>query len=265
MSDRNKLYIKIVSVILVSLLLILFNGITQITNRSVENVYSKITTSKIPDTNIVIINISQTDLESIGPWPIKRSYYALLIKELTKLDVRKIGLEVFLSSRLVTQSIYDRLLRNEIAKSGKVVLGSLAGKIIESNNKFYTDSLSYPTPKLLNEDFFTGHLNYIRNNDIEIPAIVDNRGELEKSFSYQLFGKNVDVNPIPVNFFSSWNKFKHFSLLEFFNLVQDNDSQLKTFKDKIVLIGISDPQIASTIQTAFDEQLPGVALHAFAS
>ncbi|MEJ2494117.1 MAG: sigma 54-interacting transcriptional regulator, partial [Ignavibacteriaceae bacterium] len=42
------------------------------------------------------------------------------------------------------------------------------------------------------------------------------------------------------------------------------DLQLKLFKDKITLIGIIDPQIASTIETAFDDQLPGVALHAFA-
>ena len=264
MSGKNKLYIKILIVILISLLLILLKGITQSTNRTVENVYSNIAAEKTPDTNIVIINISQSDLERIGPWPIKRSYYALLIKELTKLGVKKIGLEVFLSSHLVTQSIYDRLLRNEIAKSGKVVLGSLAGKIIESKDKFYTDSLSFPTPKLLNENFSTGHLNYIHNNDIEIPVIVNTRGVLEKSFSYQLFGDSVDISSVPVNFFSSWQKFKHFSLVEFFNLVQNNDRQVKSFKDKIVLVGIGDLQIASIIQTAFDDQLPGVALHAFA-
>jgi len=264
LSDRNKLYIKIFLVVLVSFLLFLLKGITRTTDKTVANFYSRIGFEKAPDTNLVIINISHSDLESIGPWPIKRSYYALLIKELTKLEVKKIGLEVFLSSRLVTQSIYDRLLRNEIVKSGKVVLGSLAGKIIESNNKFYTDSLSFPTPKLLNENFLTGHLNYIRNDDIKIPTVVDNRGKFEESFSYRLFGNSIDKNSIEVNFFSSWKNFRHYNMIEFFNLVQNRDPQLKIFKDKIVLIGISDPQIASTIQTAFDDQLPGVALHAFA-
>ena len=260
---RLQVYTKIIILFISLFLLILLPSISGVLNKSTENIFYKLG-EKIPDTNIVIINISQSDLESIGPWPIKRSHYALLIKELTKLDVKKIGLEVFLSPRLVTQSIYDRLLRNEIKKSGKVVLGSLAGKIIKSKNKFYTDSLSYPTSKLLNEDFLTGHLNYIRDDDIEIPVIVDNRDELEKSFSYQLFGDSIDINSVPVNFFSSWKKFKHCNLIEFFNLIQNNDPQLKTFKDKIVLIGISAPQIASTIQTAFDDQLPGVALHAFA-
>ncbi|MCG6960568.1 CHASE2 domain-containing protein [bacterium BMS3Abin03] len=32
----------------------------------------------------------------------------------------------------------------------------------------------------------------------------------------------------------------------------------------MVLIGISDPQIANTIETTFNNHLPGVALHAFA-
>lgn len=155
-------------------------------------------------------------------------------------------------------------MRNEIAKSGKVVLGSLAGKIIKSNNKFYSDSLSFPTSKLLNENFLTGHLNYIRNEDIAIPTVVDNRGELEKSFSYQLFGDSVDKNYIKINFFTSWKKFRHYGLIELFNLVQNHDPQLKLFNGKIVSIGISDPQIASTIETALDDQLPGVALHAFA-
>ena len=67
-----------------------------------------------------------------------------------------------------------------------------------------------------------------------------------------------------LNFRSSWKKFNNYSLLEYFELVQNNSSELKYLKDKIVLIGISDPQIASTIKTVFDEQLPGVAMHAFA-
>lgn len=132
---RLQVYVKIIILFLSIFLLILIPGITSVINENTENTFYKLG-EKTPDTNIVIINISQSDLENIGPWPIKRSYYALLIKELTKLQVKIIGLEVFLSPRLVTQSIYDRLLRNEIAKSGKVILGLLAGRIIESHDKF---------------------------------------------------------------------------------------------------------------------------------
>ena len=125
-----------------------------------------------PDSNIIIIHFSEEDIARIGPWPIKRNYYALLINQLSKLGVKKIGLEIFLSSRFVTQSVYDNLLTNEIQKSGKVVLSCVAGKITGFKNNFYTDSLSYPSPKLIDDDLLTGHINYLQENGIEIPLIL---------------------------------------------------------------------------------------------
>ncbi|MCZ6703636.1 MAG: sigma 54-interacting transcriptional regulator [Ignavibacteria bacterium] len=264
MSGKNQPYIKVLIAILAAILLIVFSGITESADRYFGDFYSVIAGERSPDPKIVIIHISKSDLDRIGPWPIKRSYYALLIKNLTKQKVNKIGLEVFLSSRLVIQSIYDKVLKNEIERSGRVVLSSLVGRIVEYDGKFYSDSLSYPSPKLLNEIFLTGHLNYIPDNGIIVPLLIDNRGEPEKAFSYQLFGKEIKEHPILLNFRSSWKKFKTYSLIEYFELVQKRSPTLNNLKNKTVLIGISDPQIASTIQTAFDDELPGVALHAFA-
>jgi transcriptional regulator with GAF, ATPase, and Fis domain/CHASE2 domain-containing sensor protein len=243
--------------------LFLFKDVENGINRSVEEIYSLVAGEDSPDTNIVIIHISAEDIEKVGPWPIKRSYYALLINSLTKLDVKKIGIEVFLSSRLITQTIYDKLLRNEIEKSGRVVLSSLAGGIIKRNDDFYTDSLSYPSPKLLNESFSTGHLNYIFENEVVIPFKVINQEITEEAFSTKLYSTDSPKKSIIVNFHSSWKHFRNYSLIEYFNLVNNENKQLKRLKDKIVIIGISDPQFASTIKTSFDEQLPGVALHAF--
>jgi len=248
----------------VCILLIVFYGFTKNADRSFENIYSLIAGERTPDTNIVIVHISESDLERIGPWPIKRSYYALLIKELTKQNVKKIGLEVFLSSRMITQTIYDKLLRNEIANSGNVVLSSLAGKISEANSKYFTDSLSFPSPKLMDNSFLSGHLNYITDVGIKIPLTIDSKGELEKAFSYQLYGIKSNEVAILLNFRSSWRNFKNYSLIEFFDHVRNNSTELKLLKDKTVLIGMSDPQVASTIKTPFNDNLPGVALHAFA-
>ena len=217
-----------------------------------------------PDTNIVLIHFSSEDIARIGPWPIKRNYYALLINQLSNLGVKKIGLEIFLSSRLVTQSVYDNLLRKEIEKSGKVILSSIAGQIKERNGLYYTDSLSFPSPKLLNEELSTGHINYIKDFDYKIPLELINDGIHEKAFSLQLSGLKTTKESIIVNFVSSWGKIKKYSALEFAKLVYNNSSELKIFKNKIVIIGISDPQVATTFQTPFDEQLPGMAFHAFA-
>ncbi len=69
---------------------------------------------------------------------------------------------------------------------------------------------------------------------------------------------------ININFHSSWTKFKSYSWLEYFDLLQKNDVSLKNLKNKIVIIGVSDPQLSPAISTYFDDDLPGVALHAFA-
>ena len=233
-------------------------------DNEIENLFIKTRGQLEPDTNIIIIHFSENDIARIGPWPIKRNYYALLINQLTHLGVKKIGLEVFLSSRLVTQSVYDNLLMKEIEKSGKVILSCIAGSIVEKNNLFVTDSLSYPSPKLLNEKLLTGHINYLKEDRYEIPLNLRQNEVYEKAFSLQLSGKQLDQKSIIVNFVSSWNRFKKYSALDFAELVYSQSNELKLFKNKIIIIGISDPQIASAIQTPFDEQMPGVALHAFA-
>jgi len=263
MCGKNKLLVKILVLFIACLTLLLFKDFESSINRSVEEIYSLIAGEDMPDTNIVIIHVSAEDIERVGPWPIKRSYYALLINSLTKLDVKTIGIEVFLSSRLVTQTIYDKLLQNEIEKSGRVVLSSLAGGIIKQDNNFYTDSLSYPSPKLLNKSFSTGHLNYLIEDGIVVPFEVINQGITEEAFSTKLSSVEHPAKSILVNFHSSWKQFRNYSLIEYFDLVNNENSLLKSLKDKIVIIGISDPQFASTIKTNFDEQLPGIALHAF--
>lgn len=263
MHGKNKLLVKILLIFIACLFLLLFNNFESSITRSVEEIYSLVAGEDKPDTNIVIIHVSAEDIERVGPWPIKRSYYALLINSLTKLDVKKIGVEVFLSSRLVTQTIYDKLLQNEIEKSGRVILSSLAGGIVKQDNNFYTDSLSYPSPKLLNESFSTGHLNYIIEDGVVIPFEVINQGITEEAFSTKLSSIKRPIKSILVNFHSSWKQFRNYSLIEYFDLVNNQSDLLKSLKNKIIIIGISDPQFASTIKTSFDEQLPGIALHAF--
>lgn len=242
----------------------MFQGLRKSTDGEIGNIFTKAKGETNPDTNIIILHFSEEDISRIGPWPIRRNYYALLINQLTKIGVKKIGLEIFLSSRLVTQSVYDNLLINEIEKSGKVVLSCVAGKITEWNGDFFTDSLSYPSPKLLNENILTGHLNFIKDDHYKVPFRLKQNKLNEKAFSLQLSESELEEKFIIVNFISSWYKFKNYSALEFAELVYSRSKKLKQFENKFVIIGISDPQIASSIQTPFDEQMPGVAFHAFA-
>lgn len=262
---QNKISIKLILFFAIVLFLFISANSNNLINNGIEETFATIKGSVKPDSNIVLITITGNDIDGIGPWPIKRSYYALLIKTLTDLNVKKIGLEVFLSTKFSTQAIYDNLLTREIIKSGRVVLGSVAGQIKLKSGKYITDSLSFPTPKLINEKITTGHLNFIENNGIYIPLEITGFDKTEKAFSFQLSGLSlINKQIIKVNFISSWKDFKRYSMLEFFNLLNKKNPELKSLKDKIVIIGITDPQIASVLNTNFDDDLPGLGLHAFA-
>ncbi|WP_337866234.1 sigma 54-interacting transcriptional regulator [Ignavibacterium sp.] len=263
--QKNKfLWLKFISLILISTLLFAFSSINKTFNHSTETIIKKILPEKSPDSSIILIKISSNDIETIGPWPIKRSYYALLIKKLKSLGVKKIGLEVFLSARITSQSVYDKLLEAEISNAGNVVLSSVAGEIYLKNGVYFTDSLSLPTPRLINEQIQTGHINFIDSRDFVIPTELISFNQIEKAFSVQLSETKTKDKKLLVNFVSSWEKIKSYSMLEFFNLLNQNDEILKSFKDKIVIIGITDNQIAPQLSSSFDSELPGVALHAFA-
>ena len=264
---KNKDVIKRISALAVLLLLILCPNVRDFFDHNIEYAYAHIHGQVLPDTNIVIIDISSSDINSLGHWPIKRSYYALLVDKLSDFGVKEIGIEVFLSAKFVTQTLYDNLLTKEIERSGRVILSSVAGEVYSADGKFYTDSLSFPSPKLLDSSFQTGHLNYIIDNGVNIPLYLHSNSHIEKAFSLQLAGpyNRFDKNSLlKLNFISSWKKFHHYSLLRFFQLVNNSSDSLKVLKNKIILIGITDPGIATTIKTNFNSAVPGVAIHAFA-
>ncbi|MDO8549879.1 MAG: sigma 54-interacting transcriptional regulator [Ignavibacteria bacterium] len=257
-------FIKTILLLAVFFFLLIFSGASDSFNKTTQNFLTNLGVESVPDTNIIIIHINENDISAVGPWPIKRSYYALLINSLKDFEVKIIGIEVFLSARFVTQAVYDNLLTKVIEQADNIVLGSTAGSINNNNGTYSTDSLSYPTPKLLNDKIKTGHLNFLDETGIKIPLKIKTLTETEKAFSLVIAGNKPSENEINLNLYSSWLKFRNYSLLEYFDLLQNNKDSLFFLKNKIIIIGISDPQLSESISSAFDEQVPGVALHAFA-
>ncbi len=263
---KNKHTVKIFLFVVALAFLFFFPGAGKSLDENLENVFAFTRGQIQPDTNIVLIDITSSDIDNLGNWPLKRSYYALLINSLTNYHVKKIGLEVFLSAKFVTQTLYDNLVTKEIENSGRVILSSVAGNVYQDKDKFYTDSLSYPSPKLIDEKIPTGHLNYFSNYGVEIPLEIHSDHSSVKSFAFRLAGSRYKSSDgiIKLNFVSSWKKFKRFSLIQYFELVNKNSPALQSLRNKIVIIGVSDPQVSSTIQTAFDHDMPDFALQAFA-
>lgn len=261
----KKTYIIKLSLIFLSILFVLiFSSVRNEIDAVISSQLNRITGEVNPDSNIVLINITSEDIEQIGPWPIKRSYYALLIQQLNKYKVRKIGLEVFLSTKFSTQSLYDNVLLKEINQSDKVILSSLAGEIEQKNNFFTSDEFSLPSIKLLDKNISSGHINFIKDNGFEIPLEIKVFDSSEKAFCYKIYNQITDEEKIKVNISSSWNNFKQYSLIDFFQLAQNEGQELNQLKDKIVLVGVTDPQLAALIKTPYDDEMPGLALHAFA-
>lgn len=265
---NNKLIVGYILIIFSCLMIFLFGDSFNPIDLSVEKVFTKVRGERSPDSNIILIHISSSDIESIGSWPIKRSYYALLINNLTKNNPKSIGLEIFLSAKFITQTIYDNLLTKEISKSKKVILSSVAGNIVYHNGYYKSDSLSYPSPKLMNENVPTGHINFLQGPEIKIPILVKANGIDEYALSYRLINGYSMTKPpktIELNFISSWQSFKNYTLLEFYDIIRNQNEELSFLNDKIVIIGASDPQITKTFETSFDSEAPAFALHAFAA
>ncbi|MDP3148700.1 MAG: sigma 54-interacting transcriptional regulator [Ignavibacteria bacterium] len=254
---NKRFIIKTISVLVIFFLTIFFPGWSDSANAICENIFKNIRGEVAPDTNVVIIDISGNDIARLGGWPLKRSYYALLINELNKYGVKKIGIEVFFSGKNSIQTMYDNLLVSQIRSAGNVVLSSVPGDIYITNDNSQTDGIEYPSLKEIDSSIITGHLELL--NKGRIPLLVNN----EKAFAAQLAdSKNEGV--IKVNVTSSWKKFHKFELLDFFSLVKQSSPELQQLRGKIILIGVSDEKFTKKLASPFDSFLPGIALHAFA-
>lgn len=255
---RNKQFIIKTLIILPIFIFVVFSpGLSESSNTYIEDVFKNIRGEVAPDSNVVIIDISGNDIAQLGGWPLKRSYYALLINELNKYGVKKIGIEVFFSGKNSIQTMYDNLLVSQIRSAGNVVLSSVPGDIYTMNDKSLADGIEFPSLKVTDSSIVTGHLGLL--NKGRIPLLVNN----EKAFAAQLAdSKNAGI--IKVNVTSSWEKFHRYELLDFFTLVKQSSPALQGLRGKTILIGVSDEKYTKKISSPFDSFIPGIAFHAFA-
>ncbi len=261
---KNKNFVRIGILILSLLILVIFKSSTGSINSSVESFFYSIHGAVKPDTNIVLIKITQNDIEKLGGWPLKRSYYALLFDKLLEQNPAKIGLEVFLASNSSNQSIYNDLIINELKKSDKIVLSCLLSTLTNDNNILYTDSVLSPLANSGYKHIQLGHINYLELQSIYIPQKLIWGSDTLYSFSQMLSDHaNSQQMLLKINFRSSIKDFRSYSLIEFFDLLENKKLPVQ-LKDKIVMIGVTDPTIGKSVSSSFDKALPGLGLHAIA-
>ncbi|HMK38886.1 MAG TPA: CHASE2 domain-containing protein, partial [Bacteroidota bacterium] len=92
------------------------------------------------DTNIVVIYIDQDALRSLH-WPVRRNFYGLMLKALTDLRVRAVGIEAFFEEPSPEYPEYDDLLGRMCALAGDVVLTSYFDTVAPPGSLTGRDSL----------------------------------------------------------------------------------------------------------------------------
>ena len=73
------------------------------------------------DTNVVIVYIDQDAIKSLG-WPVRRNFYALMIRALSDLRAKAIGIEAVFEEPRFEYPEYDDLLAVMTSAAGNVVL-----------------------------------------------------------------------------------------------------------------------------------------------
>ncbi len=263
-NNRQKALAAIFFVILFAFSLIV-PSVRYFINGSASYLAGVVESGSAESKKIILINITGQDVDALG-WPLKRSYYALLIDRLEKLNVGAIGLTIFFPRGVSSQSVYNNLLFNELKKKHNVALGAIAEGLNEDDLR--ADSVRLPFFAKLDANIPVGHLNYFEGDYILIPNEIQVRGKPYYSFALAL-SRALDPEVkaqkrLYLNANHSWRKFKSYSLLEFFDLVRKNNLKNK-FEGKAVIIGVSAPTIAKTLYLYPFGKVPGIGLMALAT
>ena len=117
-------WISIGSVVLAALaVLVLLRSPLERVEDQITHIRYDVRGSRRADTNIAVIYIDQDAIRSLH-WPVRRNFYGLMLKALSDLHVRAVGIEAFFEELNPEYPEYDDLLARMCALSGNVVLTS---------------------------------------------------------------------------------------------------------------------------------------------
>lgn len=157
------------------------------------------------DTNIVILYFDNDDITSLGGWPLKRNYYALLIDVLTKSNVRAIGLDIFFGEHNLEYPEHDNLLAAKAAASRALVCSSYFRRVERtelsspsltpeqfpalgkmSEPLLYGAQIQLPYRELLDSAAGIGHINVTKGAPAQLPLLIDAGGRTVPAFALEV-------------------------------------------------------------------------------
>jgi transcriptional regulator with GAF, ATPase, and Fis domain/CHASE2 domain-containing sensor protein len=203
MSRKNIVVIGLVAALLV--ILQLASGPMHKLEQGLLDVRYHIRGQVSADTNVVILYFDNDDIASLGGWPLKRNYYALLVDVLTKSNVRAIGLDIFFGEHNLEYPEHDQLLAAKAAASRELVCSSYfrrverteiaspsltperfpaLGKMNEPS--FYGTQIQLPYRELLDSSAGIGHTNVTQGIASRLPLLIDAGGRTLPAFALEV-------------------------------------------------------------------------------
>jgi transcriptional regulator with GAF, ATPase, and Fis domain/CHASE2 domain-containing sensor protein len=127
--------------ILVVLFLLLSSPISTLENQALDSKFTLRGQTRI-DTNVVVILLDGDDVDALGGWPLKRSYYALLIDALNDLGAKGVGFNIFFEEPNPLYAASDSLLVRTASKDKNVVFASYFQEIgVERDSSLSKDTI----------------------------------------------------------------------------------------------------------------------------
>ncbi len=122
MKVRRLLFAILVTVVASLIALILSGPLTSVEHQLTTTRYA-LRGEHPADSTIVLVYIDNEAIKALG-WPVRRNFYALMVKALTDLRAKAIGLDVLFEESNLQYPEYDDLLAGMVKQSGRTALQS---------------------------------------------------------------------------------------------------------------------------------------------
>lgn len=216
----------------------------------------------VPLDDIVIVSIDDKSLQDLGQWPWPRSYFADVINYLNQSTVIGMDLSFFEPTEEDTEL-------SKAFKESNVVLALEYTSFSQRDGELYGESLLKPSPSLgtPNEDFRVGFVNLYTDSDGVTRSFTPYISGIEDHYHFSVCIASAFLGITPtleksrmlIKFFASPGGYNSISFSE----VYYNKIHSSYFKDKIVLIGATAPDLHDDVRVPLSTQaMPGVEVNA---
>lgn len=211
--------------------------------------------------NIAIVAIDDASIQELGRWPWGRQHYVALLRQLNGSKLVAFDVAFFENSTALEDEALGRAMR----AAGNVVIPREITKFGRQNGALTAEESLEPIAALANVT--TGIVNVFTDADgvsRSIPAQVGGVPSLAFVLAEQFIGAQPSFSEpqMRVNFAGRPFSFTTYSFADIVN----GKIAPETFKDKILLIGATAPDLHDDyiVPTSWGRRMPGVEIHAHA-